>query len=114
MTLEFLFLVEPKLCLLNCNKTEEMPPRNPDIDPVALVNGEDGFPSVEPVVTPESLDTKRPPMRIVWRNVILMAYLHILALYGVYCMFYCKAATLLWSKYVIYMSCTLDCVCVVN
>ena len=75
-----------------------MPPRNVDMDSIALANGDDGFPSVEPVVTAETHETKRPPTRIVWRNVILMSYLHILALYGIYYIFYCKTTTLLWGK----------------
>ena len=93
------FSVDLKVHVLKPN-TIKMPPRNVDIDPTALVNGEDGFPSVQQVVTPESMETKRPPMRIVWRNVLAMAYLHTAALYGIYCIFYCKPATLLWGKFV--------------
>lgn len=44
-------------------------------------------------------DGPKPPMIIVWRNVILMTLLHIGALYGVYLIPSASAATLLWCKY---------------
>ncbi|KAM3913764.1 acyl-CoA desaturase-like isoform 1-T3 [Leptodactylus fuscus] len=39
----------------------------------------------------------KPPMKIVWRNVILMSMLHIGALYGVFFISSAKFATLVWA-----------------
>ena len=40
----------------------------------------------------------KPPMRLVWRNIILMSILHTLALYGVTCVSSAKLLTLAWCK----------------
>ncbi len=71
-----------------------MPPKNFGAEPVPLLDEEPSF--VEPVVPPQ--EAKRPPTRIVWRNVFVMGYLHLAALYGVYCMFCCKPSTLIWGE----------------
>lgn len=41
-----------------------------------------------------------PPMKIVWRNVILMSLLHLGALYGLTILPSVSTLTLLWSEYV--------------
>ena len=46
-------------------------------------------------------EVKRPPLQIVWRNVILMTALHIGAIYGIYLLPQAKIKTLVWSKYLI-------------
>jgi hypothetical protein len=43
-------------------------------------------------------EVKRPPLQIVWRNVVLMATLHISAIYGIYILPQAKLYTLVWSK----------------
>lgn len=42
----------------------------------------------------------RPPLQIVWRNVILMSLLHIGALYGLTILPSVSFLTLIWSEYV--------------
>ena len=42
------------------------------------------------------IDHKKLP--IVWRNVYLFIFLHLGALYGVYCCFYAKSITLLFGN----------------
>jgi len=39
----------------------------------------------------------KPPMRLVWRNIILMSVLHVMALYGVVCVPSAQPLTLAWS-----------------
>lgn len=41
----------------------------------------------------------KPPMSIVWRNVILMTLLHTGALYGIFLIPSAQPLTLLWGKY---------------
>lgn len=41
----------------------------------------------------------KPPMRLVWRNIILMFLLHVGALYGLMLVPSASALTLAWSKY---------------
>ena len=41
-------------------------------------------------------------LKIVWRNVFIFAFLHLGALYGIYCCFFCKWQTLLFS-YMLYI-----------
>lgn len=55
-------------------------------------------------LTPDSSEqpepeSQRPPLQIVWRNVIAMSALHIAAVYGMYCIPNAKIATLCWGKY---------------
>lgn len=42
----------------------------------------------------------RPPLQIVWRNVILMSLLHLGALYGLTILPSVSFLTLIWSEYV--------------
>lgn len=51
---------------------------------------------VEPVITAETHTQKRPPMRMVWRNIILMAILHSTALYSVFLFPWAHPLTWLW------------------
>jgi hypothetical protein len=44
-------------------------------------------------------EVKRPPLQIVWRNVVLMVALHTSAIYGLYLLPQAKLKTLVWSKY---------------
>lgn len=46
-------------------------------------------------------DGPKPPMRLVWRNIILMSLLHISALYGLILIPSASALTLIWSKYLV-------------
>ena len=55
--------------------------------------------NLTPVITEETHSQKRPPMKIVWRNVILMAMLHLSSVYALTLIFKAKVLTLLWSKY---------------
>lgn len=54
---------------------------------------------LEPAVTPETHGgiTKRPPMQIVWRNVIWLSYIHLLALFGLYLLPWASPATWAWT-----------------
>lgn len=52
---------------------------------------------LSPVITEETHEQKRPPMMIVWRNVILMGLLHLSALYALTLIFKAKLLTLLWT-----------------
>ena len=89
---------DPNVYMLSPNNSTEMPPR----DPIAPANGEDSFPTVQPVVTPKTRENWEGPLirRIQWRFVFIFSFLHLVALYGAYCAFYCKANTLLWGKLV--------------
>lgn len=44
-------------------------------------------------------DGPRPPMKLVWRNIIMMTLLHIGALYGLFLIPSASALTLAWGKY---------------
>ena len=59
--------------------------------------------NLTPVITEETHSQKRPPMKIVWRNVILMAMLHLSSVYALTLIFKAKVLTLLWSKYAIFI-----------
>ena len=41
----------------------------------------------------------KPTMRLVWRNIILMSVLHVMALYGVVCVPAAQPLTLAWCKF---------------
>lgn len=74
-----------------------MPPRN--IEYPSSVNEEDEIHNeVEPVVTPETHETKRPPMQIVWRNVTWMIYIHLAAVYGLWLLPWAMPKTWLFSE----------------
>ncbi|XP_053393006.1 stearoyl-CoA desaturase 5-like isoform X2 [Mercenaria mercenaria] len=49
-------------------------------------------------------ETNRPPLQIVWRNVILMTTLHIAAIYGLYIVPQAKLATLVWTLILYWLS----------
>ena len=76
-----------------------MPPRNKDV--AAFISEDDSITNhVEPEIQQQvESQTKRPPMKIVWRNVIWILYLHLAALYGVCLLASAKVSTLLWSKF---------------
>jgi len=85
-----------------------MAPRNPDI---CLGPVHNSFPEalneaatneVTAVHTPQ---VKRPPMEIVWKNVIIMGGLHVGALYGLYLTLYSHPYTLLFSLLLYNLSC---------
>lgn len=46
---------------------------------------------------PETESKTKPPMQIVWRNVILMTALHISAIYGIFLIPFVKIPTLIWT-----------------
>ncbi|XP_045213869.2 stearoyl-CoA desaturase 5-like [Mercenaria mercenaria] len=49
-------------------------------------------------------ETNRPPVQIVWRNVILMTALHIAAVYGLYIVPQAKLATVVWTLILYWLS----------
>lgn len=73
-----------------------MPPRN--IEKCVYVTEADEKDELEAVVE-QNQPAKQPPMKIVWRNVIWMVYLHAAALYGIYLMYFCKWQSWIWCKY---------------
>lgn len=85
---------EPKVLWLPLGAA--MAPRNID---QTMCSVDDELPEtinqspVEPAVV-----AKRPPMRIVWRNVIWFFFLHGFAVYGLYLLPFAKPATWLWGK----------------
>jgi hypothetical protein len=81
-----------------------MAPKTPAAD-VPSPEGLDD--EVEPVITEENnpLTQKRPPMIIVWRNVIVMGTLHLLAVYSLFKISSAHPLTWLWSK--IFFFCSL-------
>ena len=74
-----------------------MPPRNVDIDTYTTADDENAQ-ELEPIDTEEAQEVKRPPMKIVWRNVIWFIWLHASALYGVYLIPWAHPLTWVWSK----------------
>lgn len=78
-----------------------MPPRN--IEKCVFVTETDEKDELEAVVE-QNQPAKQPPMKIVWRNVIWMVYLHAAALYGVYLMYYCKWQSWIWFALTYIMS----------
>jgi len=72
-----------------------MPPRNVEQAPC----------SVDDELTADTIDqhpllpevVKRPPMQIVWRNVIWFIFLHGFAVYGLYLLPFARPATWLWG-----------------
>jgi len=85
-----------------------MPPRNPDISLGPVKNGykesTDNNPSQE-VTAVHIQPQKSPPVRIVWRNVVIMAILHVGAIYGIYLTFYAQIYTLLFALVYYNLSC---------
>ncbi|KAK7111603.1 acyl-CoA desaturase-like isoform X2 [Littorina saxatilis] len=66
--------------------------------PVADVQSPEGLEDeVEPVILEENHSQKRPPMVIVWRNVVLFLFLHFGALYAAFLVPKAHPLTLLWS-----------------
>lgn len=49
-------------------------------------------------------EVKRPPLQIVWRNVVLMVALHISAIYGLYLLPQAKLKTLVWTLVLYWLS----------
>jgi len=75
-----------------------MPPRNVDQMPLTALDDELPETIDEQSPTLQATVVKRPPMQIVWRNVIWFFFLHCFALYGLYLLPYAKPATWLWGK----------------
>ncbi|XP_052825703.1 stearoyl-CoA desaturase 5 isoform X1 [Octopus bimaculoides] len=71
------------------NLVTEIPPAEDELHPGEL--------NIEPVITEETHTQKRPPMKIVWRNVILMTVLHLSALYSLTLLPLAHCYTLIWS-----------------
>lgn len=78
-----------------------MAPKNPIVDVVPPMDEGDsvGLDQVSPVITEETHEQKRPPMRIVWRNVAIHVGLHMSALYGLTLIPSSHPFTWLFSKY---------------
>lgn len=75
-----------------------MPPR--DDDPFAGLSRHDNVSSQEETTVQSQFPDvqKRPPMTIVWKNVIWVVYLHLAALYGLYLLPSAKLQTFAFSK----------------
>lgn len=71
------------------NIVTEITPTEDDLHPGEL--------NVEPVITEETHLEKRPPMKIVWRNVLLMTILHLAALYSLSLIPVAHVYTLIWA-----------------
>lgn len=74
--------------------------------PVPVAAGMDVPPDelgLSPVITEQTHEQKRPPMKIVWRNVILFALLHTSAVYALALIFQAKLLTLLWT-FIVYQA----------
>lgn len=78
-----------------------MAPRNPVTDVMPPVDEGDslGLDQVAPVITEENYGQKRPPMRIVWRNVAIQSALHLAALYAITRIPSSHPFTWLWTIY---------------
>ena len=80
----------------------EMAPRlgasEPPVPVEAGMNAPPDELNLAAVITEETHEQKRPPMKIVWRNVILMGMLHLASVYALTLIFKAKLLTLLWSK----------------
>lgn len=75
-----------------------MPPR--DIDVGYLPTEDEFHPPIEHEVPEKNRPVQRPPMRIVWRNVFLFAYLHIASVYALlFLLPEARIYTWLWSKF---------------
>ena len=87
------------LCRLKQQFTNNgiMAPKNVDfVAPAApLLESEPPQDAVHDAITEPN---KRPPMRIVWRNVAIFAYLHLAAIYGIYLTPSAQYSTWAWSK----------------
>jgi len=87
----------PQYCSLCCERRNcaTMPPRNIEQAPSTvdeeLPEAVDRPPLIPPIV-------KRPPLQIVWRNVIWFIFLHCFAVYGLYLLPFCRPATWLWGR----------------
>lgn len=73
-----------------------MPPRNIDVLSANPVEDEIAD-EIEPVITEDTHQQKRPPMQIVWRNVIFMSLLHIGAIYALFLIPWAHPLTWLWT-----------------
>ena len=85
-----------------------MAPRTPEADVVSPEGLDD---EVEPVITEDSnqVNQKRPPMVIVWRNVISFTILHLAALYAVFLIPKAHPLTWLWGEFVSVRVCVCMC-----
>jgi len=73
-----------------------MPPRNLEQVPCSV--DDELSETIDQTPLPP-VAVKRPPMQIVWRNVIWFFFLHCFAVYGLYLLLFAKPATWLWGKY---------------
>lgn len=79
-----------------------MAPRN--VEEIKDYEGDHlGLDQVETVLY-ETTTQKRPPMKIVWRNVVLFAMLHLAAVYSVFLIPSAKYQTLLWSLFMYWIA----------
>ena len=74
-----------------------MAPRNVEQQPCSVDNELSDSIS-QPLLSQQPVAVKRPPMQIVWRNVIWLFFLHCFAVYGLYLLPFAKPATWLWGK----------------
>ncbi|XP_071498328.1 stearoyl-CoA desaturase 5-like [Diadema antillarum] len=84
-----------------------MAPKNPvmSVEPSHEDAGLEGGPDLEPAPFAASYQQKQPPLRIVWRNVILMALLHLVSVYALLVSIWgCKLYTIAWTVLVYLLS----------
>lgn len=72
---------------------------NPDYEGDRL-----GLDQVDTLINESSPSPKRPPMVIVWRNVVLFIFLHVGALYSLFLIPRAKFYTLIWSSVMYYFA----------
>lgn len=79
-----------------------MPPRAGEEQPLAPLDAPEDTLGLVPTIPeqPEQTEEELPPLKFVWRNVILMSLLHIGALYGIWLIPQAKISTLIWSKFI--------------
>ena len=75
-----------------------MPPRNVDVPPIE----NEVTDALDPVVIPNDVISKHVPLKIVWRNVILMGAIHCMAVYGLFLLPWIKPATWLFSGFLLF------------
>ncbi|XP_046568333.1 stearoyl-CoA desaturase 5-like isoform X1 [Haliotis rubra] len=98
-------LLTPRMCVGNCHpvaphqENVSMAPKNVIMETTPSEDMLTGSSEVEPVITAETHAQKRPPMKIVWRNVVLFALLHLAAVYSLLLVPQAHSYTLLWCAF---------------
>ena len=77
-----------------------MPPRSGEEQALAPIDAPEDHLGLVPTIPEQTtpLEEEFPPLKYVWRNIILMVLLHIGGLYGLWLVPQAKISTLVWSK----------------